>query len=121
MLSVSIGGSKIIVRNQVQKVIGIIVSAKDFVAAAISTEPHAALAWAGVMFVFPVSYLGAYYLNRFMDGLFIHVFTLTHTMAQLLDKMLQQDVEALNGFDDITSILVRCKIIEKNYLTTNPM
>lgn len=92
MLSVSIGGSKIIVRNQVQKVIGIIVSAKDFVAAAISTEPHAALAWAGVMFVFP-----------------------------LLDKMLQQDVEALNGFDDITSILVRCKIIEKNYLTTNPI
>ncbi|KAI0894651.1 hypothetical protein F4806DRAFT_113243 [Annulohypoxylon nitens] len=88
MLRVEVGGNIIVVRDQVQKVIGFIVSAKDLVAAAISSEPHAALAWAGVMFIFP-----------------------------LLDQMLKQDADALNGFDDITTILVRCKVIEDDYLT----
>ncbi|XDG06280.1 hypothetical protein ABKA04_005895 [Annulohypoxylon sp. FPYF3050] len=88
MLSFSVGSNKIAVRDQVRKVIGFIVSAKDLVASAISSEPHAALAWAGVMFIFP-----------------------------LLNEMLQKDVDALNGFDDITTILVRCKVIEDGYLT----
>lgn len=33
----------------------IIVSVKDFVSSAVSSEPHAALAWAGVCVFLPVS------------------------------------------------------------------
>ncbi|KAJ5690844.1 hypothetical protein N7462_005236 [Penicillium macrosclerotiorum] len=45
---VNIGGKFVDVRDQFDKAVKIVVAAKDFVASAVSTEPHAALAWAGV-------------------------------------------------------------------------
>lgn len=43
------------VRDQFDKAVKIIVSVKDFVSSAVSSEPHAALAWAGVCVFLPVS------------------------------------------------------------------
>jgi hypothetical protein len=54
-LSVNLAGRDIIVKEQVRKVVYAILGAKDIIGAAISAEPHAALAWAGVVFVLPVS------------------------------------------------------------------
>lgn len=44
-----------VIREQVRKVIHAILCAKDSIGVAMSAEPHAALAWAGVLFVLPVS------------------------------------------------------------------
>jgi hypothetical protein len=54
-LSVNLAGKEIIVKEQVRKVVYAILGAKDLIGAAVSAEPHAALAWAGVVFVLPVS------------------------------------------------------------------
>ncbi|OTA93801.1 hypothetical protein M434DRAFT_30643 [Hypoxylon sp. CO27-5] len=86
-LRLQIGGRNIVVRDQLQKAMGFIVSTKDLVSAAISSEPHAAIAWASVMFIFP-----------------------------LLNKMLQQDKDAVEGFEYILSLLVRCKLMENDFL-----
>ncbi|KAI1639979.1 WD40 repeat-like protein [Biscogniauxia mediterranea] len=86
-LSFRVGKKKVVVRDGLQKALNFIVSTKDLVAAAISSEPHAALAWAGVMFVFP-----------------------------LLNTMLQQDDGAIRGFEYILNLLVRCKLMEDDFL-----
>ena len=49
-----IGGSDLVVRHLVDKAVKIIVFAKDFVSAAIASEPHAALAWTGVCILLPL-------------------------------------------------------------------
>jgi hypothetical protein len=54
-LSVNLAGRDIVVKEQVRKVVYAVLGAKDIIGAAISAEPHAALAWAGVVFVLPVS------------------------------------------------------------------
>ncbi|KAI1134357.1 WD40 repeat-like protein [Hypoxylon sp. FL0543] len=95
-MSFEMGEKNVVIRDQLQKALGFIVSTKDIVAAAISSQPYAALAWAGVMFVLP-----------------------------LLKTMLQQDNEAIEGFEYIVSLLVRCKLMEDDFLQprtgdTNP-
>lgn len=54
-LKIKVKGREIVISEQVRKTIQIILSAKDIIGTAISTEPHAALAWAGVLFILPVS------------------------------------------------------------------
>lgn len=54
-LKVTVGGEEIVVKDQVCKIIRTIISCKDFIGAAISAEPHASLAWAGVLIILPVS------------------------------------------------------------------
>jgi hypothetical protein len=54
-LKITVSGKEIVVKEQVGKVVHIILSIKDFIGSAVSTEPHAALAWAGVLVVLPVS------------------------------------------------------------------
>ena len=49
-----IGGSDRVVRDLVDKGVKIIVLAKDFVSAAVASEPHAALAWTGVCILLPL-------------------------------------------------------------------
>lgn len=53
-LTVTVGGEKIVVKDQVCKLVRKILSFTDFIGAAITTEPHAALAWAGVVIILPV-------------------------------------------------------------------
>lgn len=54
-LKVSVGKKEVIVNEQVRKVVYAILSVKDFIGSAVSAEPHAALAWAGVLVILPVS------------------------------------------------------------------
>jgi len=54
-LKITVSGKEIVVKEQVCKVVHAILSAKDFIGSAVSAEPHAALAWAGVLVVLPVS------------------------------------------------------------------
>ena len=54
-LKITVGGKEVIVKEQVRKVVHAILSAKDFIGSAVIAEPHAALAWAGVLVILPVS------------------------------------------------------------------
>ncbi|KAJ5806268.1 uncharacterized protein N7503_003870 [Penicillium pulvis] len=51
---VKIGNHSVDVSGQFNKVVKIVVAAKDFVSSAVSAEPHAALAWAGVCLFLPL-------------------------------------------------------------------
>jgi N-terminal domain of NWD NACHT-NTPase len=53
-LKITVGGKEVVVKEQVRTIVHAILSAKDFIGSAVSAEPHAALAWAGVLVVLPV-------------------------------------------------------------------
>ncbi|KAE8315627.1 hypothetical protein BDV41DRAFT_530490 [Aspergillus transmontanensis] len=69
-LVVKIGGEEKVVRGEArqlaQRIVHGIVNVKDVISAAISSEPHAGLAWAGVLVILPVSTRSAIwsYKNR---------------------------------------------------------
>ncbi|KAJ5634313.1 hypothetical protein N7528_002155 [Penicillium herquei] len=48
-LRLEISGREIVAREQVRRIMNMIVSVKDFISTAVSSEPHAALAWAGIL------------------------------------------------------------------------
>jgi len=50
-----LGNKKIKLRPQVDRVVKVVIYAKDFVTSGVSADPHAALAWAGVCVFLPVS------------------------------------------------------------------
>lgn len=50
-----VGNQTIEVKAQVDRIVKTVVFAKDFVSSALSSDPHAALAWAGVCVLMPVS------------------------------------------------------------------
>ena len=50
-----VAGKRVVLQEQVNKVVRIIMFAKDFVSSAVNAEPHAALAWTGVCMLLPVS------------------------------------------------------------------
>ena len=49
-----VGNQTVEVKAQVDRVVKAVLFAKDFVSSAVSSEPHAALAWAGVCVLLPV-------------------------------------------------------------------
>jgi hypothetical protein len=53
---ITIGGKDFVVRDQIAKIARKVLSFKDSIGVAVSAEPHAALAWAGVLVILPVSY-----------------------------------------------------------------
>lgn len=53
-LSFFIGGKKIVVREQVQNLFNLVLGFKSFIGSVVSSEPHCAIALAGVMIVLPV-------------------------------------------------------------------
>ena len=53
--SLVVAGKTIVLHEQVNRVVRIIMFAKDFVSSAVNAEPHAALAWTGVCLLLPVS------------------------------------------------------------------
>ncbi|BCS07109.1 hypothetical protein ALUC_11490S [Aspergillus luchuensis] len=81
----SFNGKDIIVGELARKVVGVVLSVKDVVSFAISADPHAALAWAGVMVALPV-----------------------------LANILKQDSDAMSGLDDISALLVRYRYVEED-------
>lgn len=54
-LRVTFGGRDVVVKGQVRRVIHGILSFKDAIASAVNAEPHAALAWAGILILLNVS------------------------------------------------------------------
>ncbi|OCK75173.1 hypothetical protein K432DRAFT_274329, partial [Lepidopterella palustris CBS 459.81] len=86
-LKIVVSGKEVVVKEQVRKVVHAILSAKDFIGSAVSAEPHAALAWAGVLVVLPI----------------------------LLNPVTQDD-DAMEGLGYISDLLIRCKVTEDTYL-----
>jgi len=62
-LKIIVCGKEVIVRDVVGKIVGVIISAKSYISSAVSAEPHAALAWAGILVILPVSIFHTYLLN----------------------------------------------------------
>lgn len=53
-----IGGKSVEVRDQVDRIVKIVLVAKDFISSAATIDPvHAGLPWAGVCMLLPVGYL----------------------------------------------------------------
>lgn len=55
--TLQLGDNSVVVREQVDRVAKVLIVTKDFISSAVSAEPHAALAWAGVCVLLPVSLL----------------------------------------------------------------
>ncbi|OJD19429.1 hypothetical protein AJ78_00603 [Emergomyces pasteurianus Ep9510] len=85
-MKISIHGKDVVIRDQVRKVVQSILSVKDYIGTVASTEPHAALAWTGVLILLPV---------------------IAHPITQ--------DDDALDGLEYISELLVRCKVTEDTY------
>lgn len=90
-LKVTVGGEEIIVKDQVCKVIRTIISRRDIIGAAISTEPHASLAWAGILIILP-----------------------------LLSNPVTQSDDAIDGLSYVSDLLVRCRVNELTYHLSSP-
>lgn len=50
------GNHSLVLRDQFEKAIKVIVATREFISSAVSSEPHAALAWAGVCVFLPVRF-----------------------------------------------------------------
>lgn len=70
-LKISVGGKEVVVKELVGKIVSVVISAKSFISSAVSAEPHAALAWAGILVVLPVSIYLVYLSNFGVDIYFL--------------------------------------------------
>lgn len=80
------GDKTVEVKAQLDRIVKAVLFAKDFVSSAVGTEPHAALAWAGVCMLLPL----------------------------LLHPTIQQKA-LMEGLDYISSLIVRFTVIERVY------
>ncbi|PGH10423.1 hypothetical protein GX51_00182 [Blastomyces parvus] len=85
-MKISIHGKDVVIRDQVRKVVHSILSVKDYISTVASVEPHAALAWTGVMSILPA-----------------------------IANPITQDDDAMEGLEYISELLVRCKVTEDTY------
>ncbi|KAL4898759.1 hypothetical protein BDV59DRAFT_197632 [Aspergillus ambiguus] len=84
---ITIAGKEFVARDCTRRAIQVIRSVKDLVTAVVTFEPHAAVAWAGVMLLLdPVA------------------------------KSITQDEEAMSGYEQISVILVRYRLIEHTHI-----
>lgn len=86
-LAFSFYEKRIVVRKLVLKAIQVISTFKPIITAAVSAEPHAALAWAGIMTILP-----------------------------MLETAFQQDEDAANGLNSIVFLLVQYQDIQETSL-----
>ena len=86
-----LGERTVEIKTQVDRIVKAILFAKDFVSSAVSAEPHAALAWAGVCMLLPL----------------------------LLNPELQKKA-LVEGLDYISSLVVRFTTIERLYHQQGP-
>ncbi|KAI1103866.1 hypothetical protein F4804DRAFT_352610 [Jackrogersella minutella] len=86
-LKFSVGGKSFVARDIVLKAVQVVLKFKDIVGAAISAEPCAALAFAGVLVILP-----------------------------LLEDAFQQDEDAANGLHNILFLLVRYQSLQETVL-----
>lgn len=57
------GNHSIVLRDQFDKAVKVVIATKEFISSAVSSEPHAALAWAGVCVFLPVRPPFSFLLN----------------------------------------------------------
>ncbi|KAL2675685.1 hypothetical protein Neosp_011875 [[Neocosmospora] mangrovei] len=88
-LAFSLRGRRIVVRNAVLKAVKLVLSFKPIINGAVAAEPHAALAWAGVLTILP-----------------------------MLENLFQQDEDAANGLTNILFLLIRYQGIQDSILAT---
>ncbi|GLA03797.1 hypothetical protein AnigIFM60653_003811 [Aspergillus niger] len=87
-----LGGKEIVVRDQVRRVVNSFVSVKSIVTTIVSSEPHAALAWAGalVLLVGPIT------------------------------RFITQDADAADGFESITRLMTFYAVVEHDWVEKIP-
>ncbi|KAB5522880.1 hypothetical protein GE09DRAFT_1154464 [Coniochaeta sp. 2T2.1] len=86
-LSFSIGDKRIVVRDAVRKTISAVTAFKDVISSAISAEPGAGLAWAGIMSILP-----------------------------LVENSFRQDDDAESGLKNIVFLLIRYQRLQEGIL-----
>lgn len=59
---IKIGNRSLVLRDQFDKAVKVVIATKEFISSAVSSEPHAALAWAGVCIFLPVKTPSKFYL-----------------------------------------------------------
>ncbi|PLB50832.1 WD40 repeat-like protein [Aspergillus steynii IBT 23096] len=72
------------IKDKIIKCVSLIQATENLITAAVSADPHASLAWAGVLVILPI---------------------ITRTITEKLD--------AIDGFSRVLQILVRCRVIEE--------
>ncbi|KAJ5540072.1 hypothetical protein N7513_008404 [Penicillium frequentans] len=86
-LKITFAGKEITVREQARRAIDLIISLKPSIAIAVGADPHAALAWAGIMLLLaPIS------------------------------RTLTQDEIAMEGFEYILKVLVQYRVLESTHI-----
>lgn len=53
-LKMRLGSRTVVLKDGVDQALTVVIAVKDFVSSAVSAEPHAALAWAGVSLILPL-------------------------------------------------------------------
>ncbi|KAI1457972.1 hypothetical protein F4805DRAFT_152247 [Annulohypoxylon moriforme] len=84
----SIRGRRIVARELLRKAVNVISRFRDAVSSAISAEPHAAMAWLGIMIILP-----------------------------LVENAYQQDEDAVNGLNEILFLLIRYQEMQEGFLS----
>ncbi|KAJ5902311.1 hypothetical protein N7495_002839 [Penicillium taxi] len=108
-----IGSHSVDVGGRFDKVVKIVVAAKEFVSSAVSSEPHAALAWAGVCIFLPLLLNPSEQKSAVHDGLEAIPFTV-HRL-RVMDRLIRpgnagltqiiyqnDSLELVKGFEDTT-------------------
>jgi hypothetical protein len=106
-LKIQIRDSEIIVKEKVDQVLKVVIAAKDFVSAALTPQPVAALAWAGVCILLPVGLKFAYYFLE-KCSILIHY-------TQLLTNPKTQYEDATEGLLRIPLLIRRYEVLEPVY------
>ncbi|KAJ0414709.1 hypothetical protein BJY00DRAFT_318549 [Aspergillus carlsbadensis] len=87
---VTVAGKEVTVRDEVLRIVNAIVSVKESITTAVTTEPHAALAWAGILLV----------LNP-------------------LARALTQDDNAVQGLEKVCGIMIRYAVVETTHISVS--
>ncbi|PYI27950.1 WD40 repeat-like protein [Aspergillus indologenus CBS 114.80] len=87
---VTILNHRVNIKAKIRKGVSFIQSTQAFISAAVSADPHASLAWAGILVILPI-------LTRTVTG----------------------ETDAVDGFNYVSRVLVRCRIIEERYFAGN--
>ncbi|KAK2781751.1 hypothetical protein FQN53_000435 [Emmonsiellopsis sp. PD_33] len=85
-LKITVNGETVVIKDQVRKVVQSILAAKKVIGAIVALEPHASMAWSGLMLLLPI-----------------------------VADPVTQDIDAMNGLEHISNLLIRCKVTEDTY------
>ncbi|KAL9119561.1 MAG: hypothetical protein Q9187_003885 [Circinaria calcarea] len=101
-----VGDKSVEVRQQVDRIVKVVLVAKDFISSVASMDPiHAGLPWAGVCMLLPVS-----------TTVFTSIGIYKRSRLQLVVNDSKQRAEAIDGLEYVSKLVRRCTEIEHIYL-----